>query len=102
MTVKAITLNANGRHDHKMWLDFWKEIPKHDVICVQEMHLTPAQEFSFKIHAQAYDIIFLHSTSNSTSIFVAVCRNTGVIVVKSGEIPGRLLALDLTHDKELL
>ena len=97
MALTVITLNANGLHDRNKWSDFWSEVPKCDVICVQETHLTPAQEYSFRIFAQSYDFTFSHGTSNSAGIFVAVRRNTGVMAVKSGEIPGRLLALDLNH-----
>ncbi len=98
IALMVIILNANGLHNSSKWSNFWQEIPKNDIICVQETHLTPDQEYSFKINAQSYDFIFSHGTSNLVGVFITVRRNTGVIVVKSGEIPGRLLSVDLSSD----
>ena len=98
MALIVITLNTNGLHNSSKQSDFWRETLKSDIICVQETHLTPDQEYSFKINAQSYDFIFSHGTSNLAGVFVAIHRNTGVMVVKSGEIPGRLLSIDLSLD----
>ena len=98
MALIVITLNTNGLHNSSKQSDFWRETLKSDIICVQETHLTPDQEYSFKINAQSYDFIFSHGTSNSAGVFIAIHRNTGVMVVKLGEIPGRLLSVDLSLD----
>ncbi len=98
MALTVITLNGNRLHNSGKWSDFWRETPKSEIICVQETHLTPDQEYSFKINAQSYDFIFSHETSNSAGVFTVIHRNTGVMVVKSGEIPGRLLSINLSLD----
>ena len=50
-----VTLNVNGLHDPVKWKDLWCELPRSDVICLQEMYLIPEQVYSFQLHGQSYD-----------------------------------------------
>ncbi len=59
------------------------------------MHLTKAQEFAFELHCQGYLWYYSHGTSNSTSMGVAVKKSLNIESRKIGEIPGRLLAIEL-------
>ena len=80
MVLTILSLNANGLHTETKWNSFWSELPKSDILCIQEMHLTSQQEFAFTKYAQSYDNFFSHDISNSASVFVAVCRSCDVIV----------------------
>ena len=92
-----VTVNMNGLHKLDKWQAFWNEVPYIDVICVQETHLTWAQEFAFGLHAQSYEFFYSHGTSASVGVFTAVKRNRGIKVSPVAEVQGRLLALDLCH-----
>ncbi len=94
MVLTILSLNANGLYTETKWSTFWSELPKSDILCIQEMHLISQQEFAFTNYAQSYDFFFSHGTSNSAGVFVAVCRSSGIIMHKMGEIPGYLLVLD--------
>ncbi len=96
MALTVLTLNVNGIHDKSKWEIVWQEIPRVDIICFQETHLTKDQEFAFKLHAQGYNYWFSHGTSASAGVMIAISWLTGVNMVKVGGIPGWMLALDLT------
>ena len=98
MALTVLTSNVNGIHDYHKWSDLWQALPKHDIICLQETHLCTSQERSFGLYAQSYDYFFSHGTSASAGVCVLVKRTSGIIAVKSGEIPGKLVALHLTRD----
>ncbi len=89
------TLNVNGIHDSNKWTDLWNLLPHMDIICLQEMHLTHAQEYAFKLFVQSYDWFFAHGTSNSAGVAIAVHRHIGVKVSLVGTVPGHLIALDI-------
>ena len=93
--LSICTLNVNGIHDPLKWKDLWNLLPHTDIICLQEMYLTAAQEYAFKLYAQSYDWFFSHSTSNSAGIVVAVHKCAGANTSVVGVIPGRLIALDI-------
>ncbi len=73
-------------------------VPRSDVICFQETHLTSKQERAFSLCAQGYNFYFSHSTSASAGVCVVVKRSSGVNIVKAGEISSWLLALDLHRE----
>ena len=98
MAISLLTLNVNGLHDQLKWSSFWQEIPKKDIICIQESHLTAQQECSFCLHAQSFDFFFSHGSSNSAGVLVAFRCNIGVIPIKAAELLGRLLAIDFYLD----
>ena len=98
--LSFITLNVNGIHDPTKWLELWSYVPKSDVLCFQETHLTPAQEYSFQLYAQSYDFVYSHGTTNSGSVCIVYRRNIGLEVKKTGEIPGKLLSVDLSSDTQ--
>ncbi len=96
MTLTVLTSNVNGIHDQTKWADVWRELPKHDVICLQEMHLISAQEFAFKLHTQSYDFFFSYGSTASAGICLAVRHSMCVNVVKSVEVSGQLVGVDVT------
>ncbi len=49
--LSCITLNVNGLYDLPKWSEVWSYVPKCNVLCFQEMHLTIAQEYSFQLYA---------------------------------------------------
>ena len=85
-----VTLNVNGLHDPVKWKALWSELPQCDVICLQEMHVTPNQVYAFQLHCQSYDWIFSFGSSNSAGVGVAIKRNLGKKMLKIADIPGRL------------
>ena len=86
--LTLLMINANSLHDDHKWQDFWFEIPRLDIICIQQTHLDCTQELSFGLHAQAYDLFYSHGTTNSAGVLIAVKWSVGVIVAKVMEIPG--------------
>ncbi len=90
----ALTLNANGLRDPCKWTELWSEINRTDTICIQETHLDTNQEFAFCLYAQGYDYFFSHGMTASAGVLVVV-RCSGYQVVKVGEIPGHMIALDI-------
>ncbi len=46
MALTFIMINVNGKHDQAKWPTFWQEVPRADVLCLQEMHLIKQQEKS--------------------------------------------------------
>ncbi len=62
--------------------------------------MTLNQEFAFGLYAPGYNFYFSHGTSGSASVCIAVRQNTGVNIVKLGEIAGRLLSLRVTARSE--
>ncbi len=96
MALTVLTSNVNGIHDSRNWADVWRELPKHDVICLQEMHLCSVQEFAFKLYAQSYDFFFSHGTTASAGVCLAICQSKCVNAVKSAEMSGRLVGMDVT------
>ncbi len=52
------------------------------------------------MYAQGYDFFFSHSTLASAGLCIAVKYLSGINVVKAGEIPSRLLALDLKRNSD--
>ncbi len=95
MALTVIISNVNSLHSSSKWLEFWYAIPRKDIICLQETHLVSTQERAFELYAQSYDFFYAHGTMGSSRVCVAVWCSTSVNVVKSGEIPGRLLALNI-------
>ena len=77
VVLSLLTLNVNGIHDC-----MWHVIKRQsiDIICLQETHLTQPQEYAFKLHAQGYDILFSHGTSNSVGVLTGIRRNKGITV----------------------
>ncbi len=59
------------------------------------MHLLESQEYAFKLHKQSHDFFFTHGALASAGVCIAIRHSSGVNVVKSGFVPGHLLALDL-------
>ena len=100
--LTAITLNINGLGDKDKWSDLWQNVSKSDILCFQETHLHTSLEFAFCLHAQGYDFYFSHGSSASAGVCTAIKRSLGVKVEKLIDIPGHLLALDLTLDGETL
>ncbi len=49
------TLNVNGIHSSDQWSELWNEIPKCDIITLQETYLVQAQEYTFSLHTPGYD-----------------------------------------------
>ncbi len=93
--LTVVTLNVNGLGDKDKWSEVWHGLPLTDVLCSQETHLYTYLEFAFELYAQWYDFYYSHSTSASAGVCTAVKCLPGRWVVKAGEIPGRLLALDV-------
>ena len=91
----ALTLNANGLRDPCKQTELWSEINRTDVICIQETHLDTDQEFAFCLYAQGYDYFFSRGMTASAGVLVMVKRCSGYQVVKVGEIPGHMVALDI-------
>ena len=79
--ITAVTLNVNGLRDAGKWSSLWSEIPRVDVICLQETYLSPDQEFSFQLHAQSYNFYYSHGTTNSAGVII-VKRNCCINVSK--------------------
>ena len=99
MAISLLTLNINGLHNYLKWSSFWQEIPRKDIICIQESHLMAQQECSFILHTQSFDFFFSLGSSNSAGVLVVFRHNTGVIPIKAAEISGRLLAIDFDLDQ---
>ncbi len=57
--------------------------------------MTNTQEFAFGLYAQGYEFFNSHSTSASASVCVAVRKKLSMGISLVGNIPGRLIALDL-------
>ncbi len=72
MALTVFSSNVNGIHDNRKWADVWQDIPKQDIICLQETHLIAYQEYAFCLHAQAYDLFFSHGSSASLGVCIAV------------------------------
>ena len=70
--LTVLTLNTNGLRDSHKWSDLWSEIPYTDIICLQEMHLSSAQEYAFQLHVQGYNYFFSHGTSASCGVATLV------------------------------
>ena len=100
MALTFLTANVNGLHDSNKWTEVWQTVPRNNVICLQEIHLEPKQEKAFTLYAQGYDFYFSHGTSASAGLCVIVKHSSGVNVVKVGEIPRRLIALDLKRNSD--
>ncbi len=100
--LTAITLNVNGLGDKDKWQELWQGISRPDILCFQETHLCTSLEFAFCLHAQGYDFYFLHGSSASAGVCTAVKYSLGIKVVKLTDVPGCLLALDLTLQNETL
>ncbi len=92
--LSMVTLNVNGIHDPHKWPDLKSMLPNSDIICLQETHLTKQQEFAFQLHTQSYDWFFSHGTSNLAGVAMGVHRHAGITGIISGEVSGRLLAVD--------
>ncbi len=75
---------------------------KSDILCFQETHLHTSLEFAFCLHVQGYDFYFSHGSSASAGVCTVIKRSLGVKVARLTNIPGCLLALDLTLDGETL
>ena len=73
--LTAITLNVNGVHSRDKCVDLWNAVPQSDIICFQETHLHPDQEYAFKFHAHSYDFFFSHGSTSSAGIVIAVRQN---------------------------
>ncbi len=70
----SLTLNCNGLQKQEKWTQVWS-LAKHagaKMITFQETHLTKQLEKKFGLCAQAFDIFYLHGTSQSTGILVAI------------------------------
>ncbi len=91
----VITHNTNGLHNPLKWVEMWQNLPRCDVICLQEIHLTTDQLYAFGLHCQGYTWHFSLGTSNSTSVGITIKNTLNVGCHKAGEISGRLLVLDL-------
>ncbi len=96
-----VTLNANGLHDLHKWKQIWQNLPRCDIICLQEMHLTNTQIFAFQLHCPAYTWYYSLGMSNSDGVGIAVKKSLNVSSSKMGEISGRLLAVELASEKPL-
>ncbi len=83
-----VTLNVNGIHHSHKWKDLWQNLPRSNIICLQETHLTKAQEFASELHCQGYLWYYLHGTSNSAGVGVVVKKSLNIESRKIGEIPG--------------
>ena len=70
-------------------------MPRADIICLQETHLTESQEYAFVLYAPGYDWFCSHGTTNSGGVACAFKRHSGVKAHKVGEIPGHLIAIDV-------
>ena len=95
--LTVVTLNANGLHDQAKWEPLWWELPKADIIYLQETHLTSQQERAFALHAPSFDFFFAHGTSNSGGVLTAVNRRAGIIPIKAAEIKGWMIAIDVAQ-----
>ena len=95
--LTVVTLNVNGLHDQAKWEPPWRELPKADIICLQETHLTSQQERAFALYALSFDLFYAYGSSNSGGVLTAVNRRTGVILIKVAEIKGQMLARDITQ-----
>ncbi len=100
--LTAITLNVNGLGDKDKWTQLWSTLPCSDVLCFQETHLHTSLEFAFELNAQGYDFYYSHGTSASAGVCTAVRQALDVNVVKTANVPGRLLALDLSKEGQLV
>ena len=96
--LTVITLNVNGLGDKDKWTQLWGTLPRSDILCFQEIHLCTLLEFAFKLNAQGYDFYYSHGTSASAGVCTAIRHALDVKVVKFANMPGRLLALDLTKE----
>ena len=92
----VLTLNANGLGDAQKWASLLTELPRADVICLQEMHLVFERQFTFQLHAQGYDYYYSNGTMASAGVCILVKHNISVQVKMVGLIPGHLVVLDLT------
>ena len=102
MALMVLTLNVSGVHDPQKWSDIWSALPRSDIICLQETHLTQEQEYAFQLHAQSYSYWYSHGLFNSAGVCVCMCRSVGVNIDKVGEYKGHMLALWLIHDSDSL
>ncbi len=102
MALTFLMLNVNGLHNSAKWQTLWQEVPKKDVLCFQETHLTPDQIYGFKLFAQSYDFFFSTSSSNSCGVLTAMRWSLGVMAVKTIDCGGRLLVVDMTSNETAL
>ena len=93
--LTTLTLNVNSLGEVYKIKDLWKEIPRTNVICLQETHLSVGQEYAFYLYAQCFDFFFSHSTRASAGLVTAICRSVIVNAVKTFEIRGCLLVVDV-------
>ncbi len=97
MMITAVTLNINGLKDPSKWSSLWSEILHADLICLQETHLSPEQEYSFQLHAQSYDSYYSHDTTNSTGICIAVKHSSFCGAACCGVVRDTWLPWSCTH-----
>ena len=97
MVLTALTLTVNGLGSQQKWSSLWKEVPHTDVLCLQEMHLSCQLEYSFALTAQHYNFFFSHSTTASGGVCIEIKQATGIKAVKTFEVKGHLLVLDLEY-----
>ncbi len=95
--LDTLTLNTNGLHNCGKWTDFWRSVPKVDVLYFQEIHLIPDQIFAFQLHVQSYDWFFSLGTSRSAGVCIGVRQALGIIPNKISEIPGHMIILELNN-----
>ena len=92
--LTALTLNINGLSEVHKIKELWKEIPRTDVICLQETHLSVGQEYTFSLYAQSFDFFFSHGTRASAGLVIAIHRPVILNAVKTFEIRGHMLVVD--------
>ena len=85
MALTVLTSNVNGMHDPQKWSDIWSALPRSDIRCLQEIHLTQEQEYAFQLHAQSYSYWYLHGLSNLAGVCVCVHQSVGVNINRVGE-----------------
>ncbi len=78
----VITHNTNGLHDPLKWAEMWQNLPRCNVICLQEIHLTTDQLYVFRLYYQGYTWHFSLGTSNSAGVSIAVKNTLNVGVVR--------------------
>ncbi len=77
-----ITINANGLHDELKWTHLWQSLPRPDIICIQETHLTKQQEFAFALHAQSYNWLYSHGSSSSGGVCIGLSGSLVLLLRK--------------------
>ncbi len=102
MALTFLMLNVNGLHDSAKWQTLWREIPKKDVLCFQEIYLTHDQIYSFKLFAQSYDFFISSGSSNSCGVMTAMRCLLGVMAIKMIDCGGRLLVVDVISNETAL